>query len=101
MSLRVEGFKYLLKNWWQSLNFSGSFSFILASQLMARKAFLKSWNRDVFGRVEVNKCKALCRVSYWDDIENDRPLSLEDFEERNLDMEDFKYWSPLEEASWR
>ena len=31
----------------------------------------------------------------------DRPLSLEDFEERNLAKEDFKYWSLLKKASWR
>ena len=31
----------------------------------------------------------------------ERPLSLEDFEERNLAKEDFKYWSLIEETSWR
>ena len=40
MWLRVEGFKDLLKNWWQSLNFLGTYSFILASKLKALKAYL-------------------------------------------------------------
>ena len=101
MWLRVEGFKDLLKNWWQSLNFSDTFSLILASKLKALKAFLKSWNRDVFGRVEVNKCNALHSVNYWDELEEDKPLSLEDFEEWNLAKEDFKYQSLFEEVSWR
>ena len=38
----------------------------------------------MFGRVEVNKSKALQRVSFWDDLGKERPLSLEDFEVRNL-----------------
>ena len=52
MWLMVEGFKKMLKQWWQGLNFSGSFSFILAAKLKALKDILKSWNREVFGRVE-------------------------------------------------
>ena len=95
--LKVEGFKELLKFWWQSLSFNGSFSFVLASKLKALKAFLKAWNKDVFGRMEVSKNKALQKVSFWDDLEKERPLSLEDFEERNLAKEDFKYWSLMEE----
>ena len=66
MWLKVEGFKELLKFWWQSLSFNGTFSFVLASKLKALKAlkaFLKAWNRDVFGRVEVNKSKAFQKVS--------------------------------------
>ena len=52
MWLRVEGFKDLLKQWWHGLNFFGSFSFILAEKLKALKGILKSWNKEVFGRVE-------------------------------------------------
>ena len=80
MWLRVEGFKDLLKNWWQSLCFNGTFKFFIASTLKALKALLKTWNMDIFGRVEVDKCKALQRVNFWDDLEKDRSLSLEDFE---------------------
>ena len=42
MWLKEEGFKDLLKEWWQSLRFNGSFSFILAEKLKALKAILKS-----------------------------------------------------------
>ena len=44
--------------------FSGSSSFVIAEKLKALKAFLKTWNREVFGRVEVRKSEALCRVTY-------------------------------------
>ena len=55
MWLQEEGFKDLLGGWWQGLRFSGSFSFILAEKLKALKVILKSWNKEVFGKVGVNK----------------------------------------------
>ena len=38
-------------------DFSGSSNFVLAEKLKALKAFLKTWNREVFGRVEVKTVK--------------------------------------------
>ena len=58
MWLRVEGFKELLKQWWQGLNFSDSLSFILDAKLKALKGILKSWNRELFGKVEERKFEA-------------------------------------------
>ena len=40
------------------------FSFVLVEKLKALKGILKTWNMDVFGRVEVKKSFALCRFSY-------------------------------------
>ncbi|RVW57568.1 hypothetical protein CK203_113876 [Vitis vinifera] len=82
MWLKEEGFKDLLKGWWQSLRFNASFSFILAEKLKALKAILKSWNKDVFGKVGVNKKLALDKVDFWDDQEKLRPLSMEELEVR-------------------
>ena len=45
--LKFEGFKDLLRDWWQSLQFSGSFSFVLASKLKAMKGILKVWNKEI------------------------------------------------------
>ena len=42
MWLKEEGFKDLLKVWWQGLNFKGSSSFILAAKLKALKSILKT-----------------------------------------------------------
>ena len=64
MWLQEEGFKDLLGGWWQGLRFSGSFSFILAEKLKALKVILKSWNKEVFGKVGVNKKLALDKVDF-------------------------------------
>ena len=69
MWLKVKGFKDLLKNWLQSLQFRGSPSYVLAAKLKALKVILKTWNQDVFGRVEANKARDLGQVSLWDEIE--------------------------------
>ena len=78
MWLKFEGFKDLLRDWWQSLHFSGSFSFILASKLKALKGILRAWNKEVFGRVELKKKAALSRISFWDDLKKEKELSLEE-----------------------
>ena len=39
MWLKKEGFKDLLKNWWQGLNFRGSSNCILATKLKALRVF--------------------------------------------------------------
>ncbi|RVX20512.1 Transposon TX1 uncharacterized 149 kDa protein [Vitis vinifera] len=101
MWLKEEGFKDLLKGWWQSLSFNGSFSFILAKKLKALKAILKSWNKDVFGQVDVNKKVALDKVNFWDGQEKLRPLSLEELEARKVAKGDFEKWALMEEVSWR
>ena len=101
MWLKYEGFKEILKGWWQSLVFHGSFSFILAAKLKALKGILKVWNREVFGRVKSKKLEALRRVSYWNDLEKERELGLVEHEERTKAKDDFKSWALMEEISWR
>ena len=101
MWLKFEGFKDLLRGWWQSLHFFGSFSFVLASKLKALKGILRAWNKEVFGRVDLKKKAALSRISFWDDVEKEKKLSLEEAEEREKAREDYKKWVDLEEVSWR
>ena len=101
MWLKHEGFKEILKGWWQDLQFHGSFSFIISSKLRALKGLLKIWNREVFGKVEYQKKDALRRASYWDELEKERVLSLEEVEERVKAKDDFKRWALMEETSWR
>ena len=101
MWLKFGGFKELLKGWWQNLKFHGSFSYILAAKLKALKGILKSWNMEVFGRVEVKKKEALQRVSFWDGLEKQRELILEEREERIRAKEEFKSLAVMEEISWR
>ena len=74
MWLKFKGFKDLLRGWWQSLHFFGSFSFVLASKLKALKGILRVWNKEVFGRVDLKK-KALSKICFWDDLEKEKVLS--------------------------
>ena len=101
MWLKYEGFKDILKGWWQNFHFYGSFSFILSAKLKALKGILKVWNKDVFGKVETNKKDALRRISLWDDREKVRGLDLEEAEDRVKARADFKNWALMEEISWR
>ncbi|RVW72705.1 hypothetical protein CK203_056739 [Vitis vinifera] len=101
MWLKEEGFKELLKGWWQGFNYSGSYSFILTEKLKALKIKLKDWNREVFGKVGVNKRLALEKVSYWDNQERLRVLNEQELEVRKEAREDFKKWALMEEISWR
>ena len=55
----------------------------------------------MFGTVEVRKSEVLLNLCHWDDKEKDGLLTLEEADERNLTREDYKYWSILEEVSWR
>ena len=64
MWLKFEGFKDLLRVWWEKLHFSGSFSFILASKFNSLTGILRVWNIEVFGRVEIKKNEALSRISF-------------------------------------
>ena len=41
MWLKYEGFKDLLKGWWQGLNFRGSSSYVLVAKLKVFKDILK------------------------------------------------------------
>ena len=93
MWLKYEGFKDLQKGWWQGLNFRGSSSHVLAAKLKALKGILKVRNKEVFGNVGTKKAKALRRVSFWDNIEKERELSLAESEERVKDRDDYKKWS--------
>ncbi|RVX00739.1 putative ribonuclease H protein [Vitis vinifera] len=56
MWLKEEGFKELLKGWWQGFNYSGSYSFVLSEKLKALKVKLKNWNKEVF---------AWSLIEYW------------------------------------
>ena len=101
MWLKAEGFKDLLKGWWQGFSFKGSASYILAEKLKGLKSKLKVWNKEVFGNVGSKKAEALSRVVRWDNVEKVRELSLEETEERAKAKDDCRRWSLFEEASWR
>ena len=101
MWLKVEGFKELLREWWQGGERVGRASFRLADKMKVMKEKIKVWNRDVFGRVEVNKGLALRQIEFWDRVESGRDLSEREVDMKNEAKENFKKWVLLEEAHWR
>ena len=71
----------------------------MGPKLKSLKGILKGWDRGVFGSIENNKLEALRRVSYWDDLEKERELGLEEHEGRTKAKNDFKSWALMEEIS--
>ncbi|KAL6332502.1 hypothetical protein AAG906_008536 [Vitis piasezkii] len=68
--------------------------FILAEKLKALKVILKSWNKDVFGKVGVNKKLALDKVDFWDNQEKGAKIKRSVVEGGRQ-----KYWIDGEEAA--
>ena len=98
---KKEGFKVMLRKLWGGIRVSGSASFILAKKLKALRPILRSWNKEVFGKVETQKQRALNLVDFLDKEESARSLSMEEEEARKEAKETYKMWVLLEEASWR
>ncbi|RVW41731.1 putative mitochondrial protein [Vitis vinifera] len=65
MWLKVEGFKDIVRTWWQGIEVRGSASYRLAVKMKEIKKKLKVWNKEVFGRLEINKASALQQVDFW------------------------------------
>ena len=49
-------------------------------KLKALKVKLKSWNKEVFERVEERKNTTLKKLAYWDEVEDQRTISLNEKE---------------------
>lgn len=101
MWLKSEGFKEVMRQWWEGIQVNGSASFILTEKLKALKPLLRSWNKEVFGQVDLEKQKAWNLIEYWDKEEMVRSLSIEEEEVRKEAKELYKKWALLEEVSWR
>ena len=52
MWLKVEGFKDLIRSWWQGMSVRGRASYKLATKLKVIKQNLKTWNKDVFAALQ-------------------------------------------------
>ena len=101
MWLKVEGFLDLIRSWWREIEVRGTASYRLAAKTKELKQKLKVWNREVFGNLEGNKRAALQQVDYWDGVESERSLSLEETELKKEAKESYKKWVLLEESHWR
>ena len=101
MWLKVEGFKDLLRCWWQGMVVRGSASYRLVAKLKEMKQILKIWNREVFGRLECNKAVALQQVELCDMVEGERSLMEEETVCKREAKEGYAKWVTLEETHWR
>ena len=101
MWLKVDGFIDLLRGWWQGIEVRGRASFRLAYKMKVLKHKIKVWNKEVFGRLEVNKNSALQHLEYWDGVESERSLTLAEAEQKKQAKDAFHHWVLMEEVHWR
>ena len=101
MWLKVNGFKDLIRDWWQGAGRKESINFRLAAKLKVLKEKIKVWNKDVFGRLEVTKSSALQQVEFWDEVECEKGPPKGKTELKNEAKETYKKWVLLEETHWR
>ena len=55
---------------------------------------------ECFGRVELNKRHALSQLEAWDQVEEERELSMEKAKAKEA-KDAFRKWASLEEIHWR
>ena len=68
-------------SWWESYQFQGASSFVLANKLKLLKNYLKRWNVEVFGHVEDWIKKLWKDLSVLENLEDSRGLSMEEMVE--------------------
>ena len=90
-----------IKEWWQSYNFRGKPSFVLAKKLQTLKYNLKIWNKGTIGNVSARKDAALEKLNYWDSLERLGSLSEEDRSSQWIARDEFSHCAIIEEISWR
>ncbi|RVW52744.1 hypothetical protein CK203_091163 [Vitis vinifera] len=100
MWLKAEGFQELIKGWWQGIVVSGRPSYRLATKLKGLKQNLKTWNKEVFGRLEKNKAEALQQWSVGF-VEEVRSLTEVELNQKKEAKESYAKWVSMEEVHWR
>ena len=101
MWLKIEGFKDLVRSWWNGYFVEGYSSHCIVEKLKTLKKDLKKWNRDVVGNVLYNRVEAFSCLQSWEAKENENFLIPGKAEAKRLALEDYKKWTLLEETSWR
>jgi hypothetical protein len=100
MWLKEEGFVEKIRIWWDSFQFFGSPSFVLAKKLRALKWETKKWNLE-FGDVR-ERNKASCEeLKALDRIEEGRQLTEEEKARRGQISRELETSLLQEEISWR
>jgi hypothetical protein len=101
MWLKEEGFVEKIRSWWDSFQFFGTPSFVLAKKLKALKWEIKRWNLEEFGDVR-ERNKASCEeLKALDRAEEGRQLSEEEKARRSQITRELETTLLQEEMSWR
>jgi hypothetical protein len=85
MWLKSDGFVEQVQRWWETYEFHGFPSYVLANKLKALKVDLKKWNVDVFGDVGKKKNELLEGIRELECIDEDQEL-VEEERVRKIDM---------------
>ena len=101
MWIQAEGFGEMVKGWWDSYQFEGTPSFILAKKLKAFKLALKKWNYEVFGHVGHKRQQLMAELNQFDVLVEDRPLSVEEQTQKEQIVVELERNALLNEISWR
>ena len=94
--LKIEGFKDLVRSWWNGYFVEGYSSHCIVEKLKTLKKDLKKWNRDVVGNVLYNRVEAFSCLQSWEAKENENSLILRETEAKRLALENYKKWALLE-----
>jgi hypothetical protein len=98
MWLKSDGFVEQVQRWWESYNFQGLPSYVLAKKLKALKVDFKKWNEDVFG--DVGKKELLEGIKELEGLEESRGL-VEEEQVRKSDMiKEMEKTLMFEEVNW-
>lgn len=88
MWLQEEWFLDKIKEWWQNYSIRESLDFILSQKLRCLKQDITDWNREVIGKMETRKSKALDELMAIEQaIENRLPSQAEKEKMMVLKME--------------
>ena len=101
MWLKDEGFVDRVRCWWDSYNFQGASSFVLANKLKLLKNELKKWNVEDFGNVEERGKQLWKDFGDLENIEESRGLTTEERLQLDQIQGELEKASLLEEICWR
>jgi hypothetical protein len=100
MWLKSDGFVEQVQWWWESYDFQGLPSYVLAKKLKALKADLKKWNEEVFGDVG-KKEELLEGIKELEGLEESRGLVEEEQVRKSGMIREMEKTLLFEEVNWR
>ncbi|KAL7179908.1 hypothetical protein ACSBR1_043165 [Camellia fascicularis] len=89
MWLQFDGFLEVVRGWWTSYVVTGSPSCRLAQKLKLLKGDLKRWNKEVFGRLEVQKAEVMALLHSLDKLEAHGGLLANDVVRKEVARQDY------------